>query len=126
MQQRKGRHILVVDDEINIAATLALILQSRGYSVAVAYSGEQALDLAATQPPDMLISDVVMPGIDGFQLAIKLKDQLPDCGVLLVSGQPATAERMVAAQRSGHHFELLAKPVHPSEIIARVVDCIGR
>jgi len=118
-------HILVVDDEVNIAATLALILQSRGYSVAVAHSGEQALDLAATQPPDMLISDVVLPGIDGFELAIKLKHRLPTCGVLLISGQPATAERIARAKLAGHHFEVLGKPVHPSEIIAHVVDCIG-
>lgn len=117
-------HILVVDDEVNIAATLAMIFQSLGYSVAAAHSGEEALQLAAAQPPDMLISDVVMPGIDGFELAIRLKDKLPNCGILLISGQPATAERITAAKLAGHNFEIFGKPVHPSELIARVAECV--
>jgi DNA-binding response OmpR family regulator len=119
-------HILVVDDEINIATTLGLILQTLGYSVDVAHCGERALELAAKQPPDMLISDIVMPGIDGFELAIRLKTQLHNCGILLISGQPAAAERIALAKLSGYEFEVLAKPVHPSEIIARVLDCLGK
>ena len=62
-------HIRVADDEINIAATLALILQTHGHTVAIANSGEQALQLAAAHPPDMLISDVAESGVDGFELA---------------------------------------------------------
>ena len=84
-------HIFVVDDEEIIASTLGLILQSVGYSVAVAYSGEQALQLAESRPPDMLISDVIMSGIDGLHLAAELKQKLPACGNLLFSGQFAAA-----------------------------------
>jgi DNA-binding response OmpR family regulator len=113
-----------VDDEELVAATLGLILQSQGYSIAVAHSGEQALKLADECPPDMLISDVIMPGMDGFELAIQLKERLPMCGVLLLSGNAATAERIELAKRAGHQFEVLAKPVHPEEIIARVKHCL--
>jgi DNA-binding response OmpR family regulator len=124
MQVHRPHHILIVDDEELVASTLGLILQSQGYSVAVAFSGEQALKLAEERLPDMLISDVIMPGMDGFQLAIRLKELLPMCGVLLLSGNVATAERIELARRAGHHFEVLPKPVPPEEIIARVKDCL--
>jgi CheY-like chemotaxis protein len=120
MQQSRVRHVLVVDDERAIADTLAMILRYAGYSTSVAYNGEHALEVAQLRAPDMLISDVVMPGINGFELAIGFKQTHPDCKVLLFSGQAATAELSQKAAAAGYSFELLAKPVPPAEILAHL------
>ena len=113
-------YVLVVDDERIIADTLRMIVKSQGYAAVSVYSGEEALSYAAERPPHMLISDVVMPGINGFELAIQLKDRLPDCTVLLISGQVATAALIEQEKQAGYVFEVLAKPVHPTEILERV------
>jgi CheY-like chemotaxis protein len=113
-------YVLVADDERSIADTLRLILKTHSYAAVSVYSGEEALEYAAKNPPSMLISDVVMPGMNGFELAIHLKDKFPDCAVLLISGQVATAQLLEKAKQAGYDFELLAKPVHPLEILSRV------
>jgi CheY-like chemotaxis protein len=112
-------YVLVVDDERIIADTLRMILKSRGFSAVTAYSGEEALAYALLHPPHMLISDVIMPGMTGFDLAIQLKDRF-DCTVLLISGQVATTPLLEQAARAGYAFDLLAKPADPKEILERV------
>lgn len=113
--------VYVVDDERVIAETLAMILTQAGLK-AVAFEGpNQALTAAAEgSPPDLLISDVVMPGMSGIQLAIKVQQAYPDCKVLLFSGQAATADLLEDAKRQGYNFEVLSKPVHPSDLLARL------
>jgi CheY-like chemotaxis protein len=70
-------YALVVDDERVIANTRCMILKSRGYAAVAAYSGEEALSYSMKHPPRMLISNVVMSGMTGFELAIQLKDRVP-------------------------------------------------
>jgi DNA-binding NtrC family response regulator len=120
MQQSGVPHVLVVDDERAIADTLAMILRFAGYSTSVAYDGERAMEACQVRVPDVLISDVVMPGINGFELAIWFRQTYPDCNVLLFSGQATTAELSQKAAAAGYSFELLAKPAPPSEMLARV------
>ena len=87
--------ILVVDDEPLIADTLVTILRANGYIASAVYNGEQAIKFAALLPPDIVITDLMMPGMNGIDLAVALKEQLPDCAVLLFSGH-AQAARLVA------------------------------
>ena len=70
--------------------------------------------------PDLLISDVVMPLLSGIELAIQLREVCPDCKVLLFSGQASTANMLEAARATGHDFEVLAKPVHPTDLLNRI------
>ncbi|MGB9228625.1 MAG: response regulator [Terracidiphilus sp.] len=115
-----NHRVLVVDDERIIADTLTMILCTSGYDAHAAYSGEMAIEMARNFNPDLVITDVVMPGINGIEAAIKLRNMLPNCKVLLFSGQ-ATTERLVEAARAqNHEFELLAKPVHPTQLIAKM------
>ena len=115
--------ILVVDDERVIADTLSIILNKSGFSVLTAYSAESALDLAALVPPELLLSDVMMgPGMDGIQLAISLVTAFPSCKVLLFSGHAATRDLFDKARESGHNFVLLAKPLHPSDLLQRISE----
>ena len=112
--------VLVVDDETLIADTLSLILCRHGFSVLTAYGAADALDVASIIPPELLVSDVAMPGMNGVDLAISLVSTIPDCKVLLFSGQAATTNLLAVAQECGHQFTLLTKPVHPTDILRHI------
>jgi len=118
--------VLVVDDEQRIADTLAMILSSKGYTSQAAYSGVTALAICGNCIPDLLLTDVVMPGMNGIELAMAVRRDFPACKVLLFSGQAATAEMLEEASSRGYDFELLAKPVHPLELLDKVSELIGR
>jgi len=83
--------VLVADDERVIADTLVIILNQAGFEATAAYSGKEALDLADSLKPDMLISDVIMPDLSGIDAAITVRARHPSCKILLFSGQAATA-----------------------------------
>ena len=112
--------VLVADDEEVIANTLEKILNQAGFEARAVYSGEKALELVQSFRPDMLISDVIMPGITGIETAIKVRTLLPSCKILLFSGQACTANLLEEARAQGHEFEILSKPVHPSDLLARM------
>jgi CheY-like chemotaxis protein len=112
--------VLVADDERVIADTLAIILNQSGFQATAVYSGEKAVETARTLEPDMLISDVIMTDMNGIDAAIKIRALLPACKILLFSGQAATADLLNRARVQGHEFEILAKPVHPQDLLARL------
>ena len=112
--------VLVADDEQVIANTLAIILNQAGFEAKAVYSGENAVATLATFQPNMLISDVIMTGMTGIEAAIKVRAKLPSCKILLFSGQAATADLLEKARSQGHEFEILAKPVHPTDLLAKL------
>jgi CheY-like chemotaxis protein len=112
--------VLVADDERVIADTLAMILNKSGFDARAVYSGEQALEIASTFSPDMLISDVIMADLNGIDAAIRIRALLPSIKILLFSGQAATADLLEKARAQGHEFEILAKPVHPQDLLNRL------
>ena len=109
--------VLVADDEQVIANTLAIILNQAGFEARAVYSGEKVLEALDSFQPDMLISDVIMTGMTGIEAAIATRQQMPSCKILLFSGQAATSDLLEEASRSGHDFELLCKPVHPTDLL---------
>jgi len=117
--------VLVVDDESAIADTLSEILKLSGYAATPAYDGEEALETALLVPPELLITDVMLPGMSGIELAIQMRRIFPDCRVLLFSGQAATSDLLTSAARAGHQFTLLAKPVHPTDLLRRVSESLN-
>lgn len=121
MQENRVRpKVLVVDDERVIADTLAMILNQSGFEAKAVYSGEKAVELAATFAPDMLITDVIMSDLNGIDAAIMIRSLLPKIKILLFSGQAATADLLEKARSQGYEFEILAKPVHPQDLMARL------
>jgi CheY-like chemotaxis protein len=116
--------VLVVDDECSIADTLAEILKRSGYSAKTAYDGPSALEISLLTPPDVLITDVVLPGMSGIELAIDMRRIFPDCKVILFSGNAATSSMLASATGAGHNFTLLTKPVHPKTMLAQVSECV--
>lgn len=114
--------VMVVDDESVIADTLAEILSRSGYHGIAAYDGDSALETALLTPPEMLITDVVLPGITGIELAIKVRRIFPECKIILFSGQASTADLLASARADGHHFTLLNKPLHPQDLLQQVTE----
>lgn len=114
------KRVLVVDDERPVADTLVAILRMSGYEATGLYDGASALLHCQSQVPDLIVSDVVMPGLSGIELAIFVKEHYPDCKVLLFSGMAATADLLQAARDQGYDFEVLAKPVHPSDLLSKI------
>jgi DNA-binding NtrC family response regulator len=112
--------IFVVDDEPVIASTLAAILQMNGFSARFFTNPLEALTAARAKVPDLLISDVTMPGISGIDLAIKMIAEHPKCKVLLFSGHPASLALLEDARAQGHDFRLLMKPVPPGEFLSEI------
>jgi CheY-like chemotaxis protein len=121
----KIHKILVVDDERAIAATLAKILEYRGYETAKAYSGEEAVQLACSFHPDCIVSDVMMGKMNGIDAAIEILRTLPCCTVLLVSGNAGYGDLLENARANGFDFEILLKPVPPPELLARIAQILS-
>jgi CheY-like chemotaxis protein len=120
MPENQKPRVLVADDEQVIANTLAIILNQAGFDARAVYSGEKALEMLDSFQPNMLISDVIMTGITGIEAAIAVRAKLPSCKILLFSGQAATADLLETARAQGHEFEILAKPVHPTDLLAKL------
>jgi CheY-like chemotaxis protein len=117
--------VLIVDDERIIADTLSIILSRSGYTTMTAYNGLTGLEIAQSSTPDLIISDVVMPGMTGVELAISVTQTIPTCKILLFSGQAATLDLLEQARNAGHNFTTLAKPVHPTDMLKRVSECLA-
>jgi CheY-like chemotaxis protein len=112
--------VLVVDDERVIADTLAIILGQSGFEAKAIYSGEAAVETAKELRPEMIICDVIMHDLNGIEAAIHIRRMLPECKILLFSGQAATADLLESARNRGHEFTILAKPVHPQDLLDRL------
>jgi CheY-like chemotaxis protein len=112
--------VLVVDDEPVIADTIVTILSHNGYAATAAYDADVALESALMMPPDVLITDVYLPGMNGVDLALTIKRVFPGCGVLMFSGQASAKDLLSNARRAGSHFTLLTKPVPPMDLLETV------
>lgn len=112
--------VLIADDERLIADTLGLIVRKAGFDAETVYSGQKAVEAARDRCPDFFLADVVMPGMTGIEAAIQISAINPACRILLLSGQAATADLLHDARLRGHQFEVLLKPVHPSQVLERL------
>jgi len=123
----EGKRILVVEDERTIPDTLVIIFTAAGYDARAVYSAEAALELLrdSTWLPDFSLIDVLLPAMNGIDLAIHLKTAHPDRKLTLFSGQSATMDLLERAKLDGHHFDVLAKPVHPAELLTLICHAVS-
>jgi DNA-binding NtrC family response regulator len=122
---KQVRHVFVVDDESLITESLTLILSREGFQVSSFTNPLDAIEQMKTAPPDLLISDVMMPQLSGVELAIEISRCHPDCKILLFSGQAFTKDWLAKARRDGHNFRILLKPIHPSELLREIEQIDG-
>ena len=117
--------ILVVDDERPLADMLVEMLALIGRRAMAVYSAEEAMEVLQKQEPALIVSDVVMPGADGVELAIEARRLWPKVKILFISGNAATQEIMDEAFVHGHTFELLAKPVPPKDLLLKIAGMLS-
>lgn len=109
--------IIVVDDEPIIADTLVNILTGEGHDAVAVSNGKSAIRWAEMVRPDVIVSDVVMPGLNGIETAKAIMKLLPKCRVILFSGQAASTDLLTKARAEGYSFEVLAKPINPEVLL---------
>jgi CheY-like chemotaxis protein len=114
------RRILVADDQRLIADMLVMILQQDGCEATAVYGGRLAVEKARQWRPGLFLSDVSMPEVNGIQAAIEIHAMLPECGILLFSGDPSCNDLIRSARLRGHSFEFLEKPIPPTALLKRI------
>jgi DNA-binding response OmpR family regulator len=115
--------ILVVDDEISLQETLAYNLKKEGYEVIVAGDGTAAIDFARSNKPDLIILDVMLPGLDGFEVCRILRQE-SNTPVLMLTARDDEIDRVVGLEVGADDY--LAKPFSMRELIARVKALLRR
>jgi DNA-binding NtrC family response regulator len=125
MPESKRLRVFVVDDEPIIGFTLATVLESAGYTARSFTEPLEALRAAETNCPDYLISDVMMPVLNGIDLGIQFKAIYPKVKVLLFSGASSFANLWEMANSKEHQFEMLSKPIHPQALLA-AIESLGK
>ena len=118
--------ILVVDDDPDIARFVEVNLRSAGYDVAVAGDGEEALEKAGDIRPDLVLLDVMMPRIDGFEVAQRLRKnpQTANTSIIMLTAKALSADKVTGLQSGADDY--IIKPFDPIELLARVKGTLRR
>lgn len=112
-----GEKILVVDDEKEISNLIRLYLVREGYQVLVAGSGQQALELSSVHKPELIILDIVLPDLDGYEICQKLRMQTT-APIIFLSCKDQNLNKILGLEIGGDDY--LTKPFDPAELAARV------
>ena len=117
------QHILVCDDEKDIVAALKIYLESDGYCVHTAYSGEEALRVAKTEPVQLALMDIMMPGMDGITAMAKLRE-FSNIPVILLTAKSEDSDKILGLSVGADDY--ITKPFNPVEVLARVKSQLRR
>lgn len=118
-----AERILLIEDEVGIADFLKRGLIYEGYRVDVAYDGQQGLDMARDTPPDMVILDWMLPGLDGLEVCKRLR-AASDVPILMLTAKSEEIDRVVGLEMGADDY--LVKPFGPRELVARVRAVLRR
>ncbi len=117
-------HILIVDDDSRVTSALRRTLAYEGYQVSIAAGGEEALALARTKTPDVVILDLMLPGIDGLEVCRRLRAAGDEIGILMLTARDAIADRVTGLETGADDY--LVKPFASEELLARVKALLRR
>lgn len=120
-----GTRVLVVDDEKTFADTLVQIFTKEGYECRAVYSAEAALECIDVWNPALAVVDVMLPNMNGIDLALLLKSTHPSITVMMISGQLATGDLVEKAALSGHQFDIFAKPIPVPELLVNALKLLA-
>jgi two-component system, OmpR family, response regulator MprA len=117
-------HILIVDDESHVTSALRRTLAYEGYRVSSAADGARALELARTKPPDLVILDLMLPGMDGLEVCRRLREAGGDVAVLMLTARDTVADRVLGLETGADDY--LVKPFALEELLARIKALLRR
>jgi len=117
-------HILIVDDDNRMTSALRRTLAYAGYQVSIAINGEGALSIVRIRPPDLVILDVMLPGLDGFEVCRRLRSAGDDIAVLMLTARDAVEDRVAGFDIGADDY--LVKPFALEELLARVKALLRR
>jgi DNA-binding response OmpR family regulator len=117
-------HILIVDDDTRVTNALRRTLAYEGYHVTTALNGDRALTMVRTQPPDLVILDLMLPGIDGLEVCRRLRVENASIAVLMLTARDAVADRVAGLETGADDY--LVKPFAFEELLARVKALLRR
>lgn len=120
MSEQIKCYVNVVDDHRVTAHTLAVILKSSGFDATAFTDPSVVLESTLKLTPDLLISDAMMPGMNGIEHGDHFHTSFPQCNEWRFSGLATTATLLGAAREQGDDFTLLAKPIHPTDLLAAI------
>jgi DNA-binding response OmpR family regulator len=124
MVEQQAPRILVVDDEDAIRLTLDTLLRRRGYAVTTAAGGAEALALIEQQPFDLLVLDLMMPGLSGLDVARHARQHLPTAAILILTGSSTIGDGPDTSDLT--QFDYLRKTANPQEVLDRVAAAVGQ
>lgn len=117
--------ILVVDDHHTAAITMSWVLEESGYAAIIAANGKAALDVVSGVAFDLAILEIVLPDVDGIKIAQELCKRLPNCKILLMSGNDEATPLLEKAKADGIQCDVLPKPIRPPELIAKLESLLA-
>jgi two-component system, OmpR family, response regulator MprA len=117
-------HILIVDDDNRVTSALRRTLAYEGYQVSVAANGEAALFIVRSRPPDLVILDLMLPGIDGLEVCRRIRSAGDGIAVLMLTARDAVADRVAGLETGADDY--LVKPFASEELLARVKALLRR
>ena len=120
---RPVRSVLVVDDDRTVADVVSVYLTNAGYLVTSAADGSTALELAAADPPDLVVLDLMLPGVPGLEVCRRLRERGP-VPIIMLTARSGEEERIVGLQCGADDY--VTKPFSPRELVARVEAVLRR
>lgn len=118
--------LLIVDDDLETLRLVGLMLQRQGFQIVAANNGAQALTLAEKEQPEMILLDIMMPDMDGYEVTRRLRQNPATAGILILM---FTAKSQVDDKVAGYDAgadDYLTKPIHPAELVARIKALLAR
>lgn len=117
------RHVLVCDDEKDIVAALKIYLEAEGYHVLTAFNGREALEVFAREPVDLILLDIMMPGMDGITTMSRLREQ-SNVPVIFLTAKSEDTDKVLGLNVGADDY--ITKPFNPVEMLARVRSQLRR
>jgi len=115
--------ILVADDDENIAELLRLYLEKEGYSVVIANDGEEAINIFAPENPDLVLLDIMMPKLDGWQVCREIRKK-SNCPIIMITAKGETFDKVLGLELGADDY--VVKPFDSKEIVARIKAVLRR
>lgn len=119
----QDRHVLLVDDNPQGIEILQMRLQKLGFRTSTAQNGEQAIEMVRTDPPQIVVMDVTMPELNGFQACREIKKLAPDLPIIILTAKKDPADRFWANQVGADAF--LNKPIEPATVVDTLQELLA-